>query len=255
MKNRILIIEDDDILLKNISEFLEEEGFEVITASDGIEGIKTAESYRPDLIVCDILIPYKNGYQVLNTLSKHESAHSIPFMFLTVKTEINDMRKGMRLGADDYIFKPFDLEDLLVSINMRLAKRDKLRNYYNKTENLQDRYSLDDKILVNKNKRKEFFVIKHIKLIISKTPYVQLKLHDGKTTLQRSSMEFWEKNLPQKVFVRIHRSTIINTDYIEHIKQDGPTSYFIYINGEPKPYKLSKRYSCKMNNLFEIPNK
>ncbi len=125
---RILIIEDDRTLRENTSIFLEEEGYEVIKAKDGSEGVQMALQYLPDLILCDIAMPKLNGYEVYNTLQEIKSTSLIPFIFLTAKTEKEDIRAGMQLGADDYITKPFDYDDLLNTIATRLIKHEKLSN-------------------------------------------------------------------------------------------------------------------------------
>lgn len=125
---RILIIEDDETLLNNISILLEEEGYSIFKAKDGIEGINVALEFAPDLIICDIMMPRKDGFEVCKTLKKIPQYSSIPLIFLTAKTQVEDLRKGMSLGADDFIPKPFRLEDLLNSIKIRLSKHDHIHS-------------------------------------------------------------------------------------------------------------------------------
>jgi len=124
--SKVLIIEDDLNLQKTTSEFLQEEGFNVIAASNGVEGIQFAVEELPDIIICDIAMPKLNGYEVFKYLSENSSTSSIPFVFLTAKTEKEDIRTGMQLGADDYITKPFDFDELLAAIKIRIEKRNKL---------------------------------------------------------------------------------------------------------------------------------
>lgn len=124
--SKVLIIEDDLNLQKTTSEFLQEEGFYVITASNGVEGIQYAVEELPDIILCDIAMPKLNGYEVFKFLSENSTTSSIPFVFLTAKTEKEDIRTGMQLGADDYITKPFDFDELLAAIKIRIEKRNKL---------------------------------------------------------------------------------------------------------------------------------
>ncbi len=125
MKKKILIIEDDPVILKNISSFLTEEGFEVYTATNGVEGIQKAIEMLPDLILCDINMPLKNGYEVCKTLQSIPDTSTIPFIFLTAKIQKDDQRLGMQLGADDYLTKPFDYSELLKIIRLRLDKHDR----------------------------------------------------------------------------------------------------------------------------------
>lgn len=119
---RVLLIEDDVVLRENTAELLELSNFEVITASNGKFGVDIAKNSPLDIIVCDIMMPELDGYGVLETLAKNEITKYIPFIFLSAKTERKDIRKGMDLGADDYITKPFNEEELISAIESRLAK-------------------------------------------------------------------------------------------------------------------------------------
>jgi PAS domain S-box-containing protein len=123
---KILVIEDDAMILKNIASFLTEEGFEVITADDGIQGIQVALEFIPDLIISDISMPKKDGYEVCKTLQSVPATSTIPFIFLTAKSQKDDLRLGMLSGADDYLTKPFDYSELLMSVKIRLEKHDRL---------------------------------------------------------------------------------------------------------------------------------
>jgi CheY-like chemotaxis protein/CRP-like cAMP-binding protein len=118
----ILLIEDDRALRENTEELLELSGYSVITAPNGKIGIQLAKEKRPDIIVCDIMMPEVDGYGVLKDLSSNENTKHIPFIFLSAKTEHKEIRKGMDLGADDYLTKPFEEEDLINAIESRLAK-------------------------------------------------------------------------------------------------------------------------------------
>jgi CheY-like chemotaxis protein len=120
--DRILIIEDEKHLRESIAEFLEDEGFRCLQASDGIDGIELARTEMPDMIICDIKMPGMNGHEVLKELRRDSRTSTIPFIFLTALIDKTDVRKGMNLGADDYLTKPFDNEDLLSAINTRLVK-------------------------------------------------------------------------------------------------------------------------------------
>ncbi|WP_282121969.1 response regulator [Algibacter mikhailovii] len=118
----ILLIEDDTVLRENTAELLELSGYKVITASNGKIGVSLAKKQHPDIIVCDIMMPELDGYAALKTLSESKLTKFIPFIFLSAKTERTDVRKGMNLGADDYITKPFTEDELISAIESRLAK-------------------------------------------------------------------------------------------------------------------------------------
>lgn len=122
MSKRILIIEDSVDIRENTAELLELSGFVVETASDGLEGIRLARSWNPDLVVCDIMMPNLDGFGVLQVFSSQPELSSIPFIFLTAKTDRADMRQGMEMGADDYLTKPFQEVELLKAIEARLKK-------------------------------------------------------------------------------------------------------------------------------------
>ena len=127
----ILLIEDDRALRENTEELLELSGYSVITAPNGKVGIKVAKENLPDIIICDIMMPMIDGYGVLAALSAEETTKHIPFIFLSAKTEHKEIRKGMDLGADDYLTKPFEEEDLLSSVESRLSKEQILARVLN----------------------------------------------------------------------------------------------------------------------------
>ncbi|NNE32446.1 MAG: response regulator [Winogradskyella sp.] len=118
----VLLIEDDTTLRENTAELLELSGYNVLTAANGQIGLNMAKNYKPDLIVCDIMMPILDGYGVLNGLSTDKGTKFIPFIFLSAKTERQDIRKGMDLGADDYISKPFTEDEIVSAIESRIAK-------------------------------------------------------------------------------------------------------------------------------------
>jgi len=123
----ILLIEDNDDIRNNTAEILELSNYKVIMAENGKIGVEKAIKYKPDLIICDIMMPVLDGYGVLHAVHKNDSIKNTPFIFLTAKTERSDFRKGMELGADDYITKPFDGTELLNAVDSRLKKFDLLK--------------------------------------------------------------------------------------------------------------------------------
>lgn len=146
---KILLIEDDTILRENTAELLELSNYDVVTAPNGKVGLETAQKTLPDIIVCDVMMPELDGYGVLEGLSKQESTKYIPFIFLSAKTERKDVRKGMDLGADDYITKPFEEDELISAIESRLAKASILKDireqdHTQAPEEIQDIRNLND---------------------------------------------------------------------------------------------------------------
>ncbi|MBN2383346.1 response regulator [bacterium] len=129
----ILVIEDEKDVLANLRDILEQEGYKTLGAETGRKGIVFAREYLPDLIVCDILMPELDGFNVLTEIREDARTASIPFIFLTAKTLREDVREGMNHGADDYLTKPYKINELLSSIKTQLKKR---RSSFQQFENL-----------------------------------------------------------------------------------------------------------------------
>jgi len=117
---KILVIEDEAELRANVARLLKAEGFEVLTAENGAVGVDTAVALLPDLIICDISMPEMDGFGVLFSLRENVTTSHIPFIFLTASTRTYDRNFGVELGANDYITKPFKLQDLLEAVKKRI---------------------------------------------------------------------------------------------------------------------------------------
>ena len=133
MPATILLIEDNPEMRENTAEILELANYTVVTASNGKEGVKLAQQLTPALIICDIMMPDLDGYGVLHLLNKDDATAHIPFIFLTAKSEKMDYRKGMIMGADDYLTKPYDDVELLSAVETRLKKNERLRAEFSRT--------------------------------------------------------------------------------------------------------------------------
>lgn len=131
MNERILIIEDEATVRQNVVDYLSLEGYEVFDTDDGYEGIKLAKQHQPNLILCDVMMPQIDGYNVLLALQEIPITATIPFIFLTAMAERGDQRMGMELGADDYLIKPFTFEELMQAIKTRLQKRSATTSFFN----------------------------------------------------------------------------------------------------------------------------
>jgi CheY-like chemotaxis protein/CRP-like cAMP-binding protein len=142
---KVLLIEDNHAIRENVVEILELSGYTVTAADNGKTGLELAVKAVPDIILCDIMMPELDGYTVFDTLSKNPTTKAVPFIFLTAKSERSDIRKGMELGADDYLTKPFDDKELLNAIESRLKKQEIYQLFYGKTpERLNDAISKKD---------------------------------------------------------------------------------------------------------------
>jgi CRP-like cAMP-binding protein/CheY-like chemotaxis protein len=143
MSQKILIIEDNTDIRENVVEILELAGYTVFEADNGKTGVELAIKNLPDVILCDIMMPELDGYGVLYILNKNPETATIPFIFLTAKAERIDQRKGMEMGADDYLTKPFDDMELLSAIESRLRKKNAQQNFY--SQSLESLHSIVSK--------------------------------------------------------------------------------------------------------------
>jgi two-component system, sensor histidine kinase and response regulator len=135
---RILVIEDEQNIRENIQELLEAKGYMVRVASNGKQGVLEAIDFRPNLIVCDVMMPKMDGYKVLEYVRKTSIVQNTPFIFLTARVDKSDVRQGMDLGADDYLTKPFTYKELLKAIETRLKRQQKVIGEYAKVKHELD---------------------------------------------------------------------------------------------------------------------
>ena len=133
----ILIIEDDSNIRESLSEILMSQGYKTLVQENGKKGIACALQEFPDLIICDIMMPEADGYEVIQALQNHDSLKCVPFIFLSAKSQQSDMRTGMCSGADDYLTKPFKARDLFDAVETRLKKCEEQRKLMNE---LQDEF-------------------------------------------------------------------------------------------------------------------
>jgi DNA-binding NarL/FixJ family response regulator len=124
---KILIIEDQAPMRRNVALMLEMEGYTVFTAADGKLGVEVARQQKPDLILCDVMMPNMDGHEVVKQLRADDAFASTPFIFLTAKGDRSDIREGMNFGADDYLIKPVVRADLLAAIETRLTRAEAIR--------------------------------------------------------------------------------------------------------------------------------
>ena len=134
MAVKIALIEDNHDMRENIEEILELADYDVVTAENGKKGVSLIKQELPDLILCDIMMPELDGYGVLYMISRDPKTAAIPFIFLTAKSEKDDFRKGMNLGADDYLTKPFDDRELLDAVERRLKRIEQFSGEFDRTE-------------------------------------------------------------------------------------------------------------------------
>lgn len=163
----VLLIEDNNEVRENTAEILELANYKVLQAENGKIGVEMAQQHKPDLIICDIMMPVLDGYGVIHLLGKTPETALIPFIFLTAKSERGDFRKGMEMGADDYITKPFDDVELLRAVESRLKKNEILKaEFSNNIEGINkffdDMSSLEELKKLSKDRRLKSYKKKEI---------------------------------------------------------------------------------------------
>lgn len=179
-EKRILVVDDERMLRESICTLLDLYGFKAMGAENGIQAKQLIHEFNPDLILCDVKMPQMDGYEFLNAVRQGSSSIGLPFIFMSAKVEKDDIRKGMNLGADDYLTKPFVKEDLLKAINTRLERYFSMKAAFKQsgeTEGLNMKFSRDE---VNEKLKK-----------LTKTEKKVLRLvAEGKTSRQIAEILF-----------------------------------------------------------------
>lgn len=211
--SKILILEDDENVRLPLIDLLEAENYTVLAASDGKQGVELARTEKPDLIVSDIMMPEMDGHAVFEALQKDPLTAVIPFIFLTARTDPADIREGLGLGADDYLTKPFEQEDLLDSIQTRLDKYRRISEAALKADDNPEY----DQIFIKDGESCWFVEYDKIRLLESEDNYVRIFFEQEKPLLSRT-LNYLEERLPRKSFFRANRKQIINLKWIRNIR-------------------------------------
>jgi DNA-binding response OmpR family regulator len=248
----ILIVEDETSVRDMIRTFLELQKFSVITASNGKDGLVLAKRILPDLIISDIMMPVMDGFQLKKELLKDETAATTPFIFLTSMSEREKVRKGMELGADDYLTKPVIMEELKEAISVQLEKRNKLLKEYMKKigKAPKKEYANNEHVLLKDKGTPRFVKIDSIRCITAEDKYTKVFLNTNEKIISSLSLKEWESMIPAKNFLRIHRATIINLESIEKVDKWFQRSYKVKIKGIDEGFEISRRYYSKIREFY-----
>jgi len=229
----ILLIEDNDELRDNTAEILELANYKVTAAANGKLGIQAALQEKPDLIICDVMMPELDGYGVLHLVNKNAELSGVPFIFLTAKSERSDLRKGMEMGADDYITKPFTDIELLNAIESRLKKNDLVRN----------NYSADEKGLNN--------LLKDVKGL---SALDELTDNSNVNVYKKTQIIYMEGNYPNKLFfikkgkVKTFKSTDLGKELTIDLLNEGDfLGYAALIENEPYKESAEAFEDCELS--------
>ena len=236
MNDTILIIEDNDDMRENTAEILELANYKVITAANGKEGVESAKAHRPDLILCDIMMPEMDGYGVLRILENTEGMFGIPFIFLTAKSEKRDFRKAMDMGADDYLTKPFEGDDLLKVVDARLKKSRMMKKKFN--NNLE---GLND-------------FLQHVQSLKEIT---LLSEHKTAKKIRNKDIIFLEGDSPNHLFfivsgkIKTFKTNVDGKEYITEIYKNG--DFFGYLSLLEEANHKESAIAIENSEIVQIP--
>ncbi|MEG8946671.1 LytR/AlgR family response regulator transcription factor [Rosettibacter firmus] len=253
---KVLIIEDNHDLADNIYWLLKERGFKPIVAYNGTSALNLFQQETPDIVLCDIMLSDLSGYKIISEIKKIENSKFPVFIFITAKSQRDEIRKGMELGADDYITKPFTYEELIKSINTQIKKRERLelphskKTFQKESDDDIKKLKYNDYFFINDKKNPGFYSVSNIIFIKSIKDYTQLMLVGNKKFLLRKSMLYWENKLPTNKFVRVHRQTIVNLDFIERIEKASSNRLIIKLKNTTDILHVSQRYKKKLNSIL-----
>lgn len=249
---KILIVEDEKNILNNLKFLLEANDYETYIASNGMEGYNEAVKIMPDLIVSDILMPELDGYAFKQKLNENKKTAGIPFIFLTAKVDMQDLRQGMNIGADDYLVKPFKSHDLLKAIDTRLKRVDEFSKRAEVKNLSNNRLENDGRILVEIRNKQEFVRITDIKYIQAEGAYSEIYVSTEKKYLIRKLLKDWERILPKNTFLRIHRSLIINVEHVSRIEKQSLRTYKAFLKDCEHPFDISQRFAAKLKDKLAV---
>lgn len=268
--SKILYIEDDNTLRENVAEMLSEEGYSVETVPNGMEAFKRIVKTDFDLVLCDILMPDINGYKVLEEYGNFTGKVPPPFIFISALDDLKNIRKGMELGADDYLPKPFTREELLNAVKVRLKARYDLINSLPQeyTEKDPDEklnvfvtdekasgssaFNYEDSFFVSTINKSEFIFVKDIVFISSDKDYTELHLANNNNVVIKKTMKAWIKVLPATHFARIHRSVIININFVVEVQKWFSYTHKVYLRNIQEPFVISQRFSRILKKQLKI---
>jgi two-component system LytT family response regulator len=242
----ILILEDDENVRLPVVDLLEAERYKVVAAKDGKEGLNLARELKPDLILSDIMMPELDGYEVFSELQKDPLTAVIPFIFLTARTDPADVREGLGLGADDYITKPFEQDDLLEAIRVRLDKYRRISEAALSADSNPDY----DQIFIKDGESCWFVEYDKIRLLESEDNYVRVFFDKDKPLISRT-LNYLEERLPAKHFFRANRKQIINLKWIRHIQPWFNGGLLVTLKDETK-VQMSRRAAQSFRAIMGV---
>lgn len=251
-QNKIIVIEDDSSVRENLIQILTANGYNVKGKGSGKEGIELIIKEVPELIICDIMLPDISGYEILEFLNNSTKFKTTPFIFLTAKVEMSDLRKGMNLGADDYLTKPFHIKDLLEVVKIRINKS-KLRtsDISRLSINSNRKIDLNQRLFLQGGGSAKFVIVSDIKYINSEGASTYVHISESNKILINKLLKDWEKILPVEYFVRINKTTIVNINFVQKVEKWFHNSYRLFLEGSKDPFLISNQYTERIINNYQ----
>jgi two-component system LytT family response regulator len=245
---KILIVEDEQGIRETLQDILELAGYQVCTAKNGKEGYEAIISSHPDLVICDVNMPEMDGFELLGAINQRLKDENIPpFIFLTAKTDKQDIRNGMNLGADDYILKPSSFNEVLKIIRLRLDKRQKLLKLGNPST-MEAAIKAFDKLALPCDDGLELIPFSKIIKCQADRAYCNFHLSDNRKILVSKPMKDFEEVLISKQFVKVHKSTIVNVNFADKFVR-GKGGYLLMSDGSS--VNVSVRKKEELMNLLK----
>ncbi len=244
---QILVVEDELAIRETIQDILELAGFKVLTACNGKEGYDVIMDSHPDLVLCDVNMPKLGGFELLEAINQRLKDKIIPpFLFLTAKVETEDFRYGMSLGAEDYIFKPFEANDILQAVRLRIDKRKNLLGHRanNRSENLVTEIT---KLALPCDDGIELIAFDKVIKCQADRAYCNFYFTDNSKKLISKPMKEFEELLVTNNFLKVHKSTIVNTQHIEKFIR-GKAGHLLMSDGSIVNVSVRKKEEI-MNRL------
>lgn len=231
-----LIVDDERLARKELSVMLEPYNQISICgqAEDVLSAKKAIEEYNPDVIFLDIQMPGKSGFELLEMVQTEAN-----IIFVTAFDEY--AIRAFEINALDYLLKPITKERLQKAI-------ERILNNSQANEIPDKKLLYEDRLFINFDSHLQFIKIDSILSITSAGDYTKLVLTDKRQGLTLKSMKEWEQRLPENYFCRIHRSNIVNMEYIERLEEWFNYSHRVYLAGQEEPLLLSRRYASKLKN-------
>lgn len=238
---KLLIVEDEQDLREALQSILELAGYEVLTAKNGKDGYDAIMTHLPDLVLCDVNMPELDGFELLSAINQRLSEEIVPpFIFLTAKVMKNDVRRGMNLGADDYIVKPFEYTEVLTAIRLRLDKRKKLLKNGKNNRILSIPDKTFDKLAIPCGDGIELIAFDKIIRCEADRAYCTFHLIDKRKILVSKSMKEFEETLIHKDFMKVHKSTIVNINFVKKFVR-GKSGHLVMSDGSVVAVSIRKK--------------